>query len=270
MPELPEVETTRAGIAPHCVGRRIERVLVREPRLRWPIAAAVAGRLRGQRIAAIRRRAKYLLFDTAAGSLIVHLGMSGSLRVLSAALAPGPHEHVDLVLEDGRCLRYRDPRRFGSFHFSVRPEQHPLLRSLGPEPWDPGFTGAYLHARSRGRRQAVKAFIMDARTVAGVGNIYASEALHAAGIHPGRAAGRISLARYSLLGGAIRATLEAAIAAGGTTLRDFVHADGEPGYFRLTLAVYERAGEPCGRCGAPIRRRVLGQRATYLCTACQR
>ncbi len=270
MPELPEVETTRAGVAPHVTGQRIDEVLVREPRLRWPVAADLATRLHGQRIDGVRRRAKYLLFDTAAGTLIVHLGMSGSLRVLPASQPPGLHDHIDLVLENGHCLRYRDPRRFGSFHLCADAAAHPLIAALGPEPWDTAFTGEYLYRRSRGRRQSVKTFLMDSHTVVGVGNIYASESLHAAGIHPARPAGRIGPARYARLAESVRTILEAAIAAGGTTLRDFTDVAGNPGYFRLTLAVYDREGQPCVGCAAPVRRSVLGQRATYFCVNCQR
>jgi len=270
MPELPEVETTRRGIAAHVTGRRVQALEVREARLRWPVAPELAAALVGQRIRGVRRRAKYLLFDTGAGTLIVHLGMSGSLRVLATGTPPGPHDHLDLVLSGGRCLRLRDPRRFGSVLWSTDPSRHRLLADLGPEPLEPGFDGAYLYRRAHGRRQAVKSFVMDARVVVGVGNIYASEALFAAGIHPARAAGRIGIERFGHLAGAITRVLRAAIRSGGTTLRDFVASDGRPGYFRIRLHAYGREGEPCTRCAAPIRRIVIGQRASYFCARCQR
>ncbi|MGE0385308.1 MAG: bifunctional DNA-formamidopyrimidine glycosylase/DNA-(apurinic or apyrimidinic site) lyase [Gammaproteobacteria bacterium] len=270
MPELPEVETTRRGIEPHVAGQRVQAVLVRDARLRWPVPAALGESLAGQRIDTVRRRAKYLLFDTAAGSLILHLGMSGSLRLVGEGVPPGPHDHLDIVLGDGRALRLRDPRRFGSVHWSVDPTAHPLLRSLGPEPHDPAFDGRWLRARAHGRRQAVKSFIMDGHVVVGVGNIYASEALFGAGIHPHRPAGRISAGRHAALAAAIVRVLDAAIEAGGTTLRDFVGGTGEPGYFAVQLSVYDRAGQPCIRCGTIIRRAVTGQRATFFCPRCQR
>lgn len=271
MPELPEVETTRRGIAPHVIGARIDDVVVRERRLRWPVPRGLATTLRGQRFLRIDRRAKYLLFRSGAGCMILHLGMSGSLRVVEPGARREKHDHVDFVFASGRRLRFRDPRRFGSIHWTAGdPLAHALLRGLGPEPLDPGFSGEYLHARSRGRVQAVKNFIMDSRVVVGVGNIYASESLHAAGIRPQQAAGRVSLARYRRLAGEIRSVLNAAIGKGGTTLRDFVSGVGEPGYFRLELRVYERAGEPCPGCGAPIRSIRIGQRSSFYCPKCQR
>jgi formamidopyrimidine-DNA glycosylase len=270
VPELPEVETTRRGLAPHAVGRLILAVTVREPRLRWPVDPALPAALAGQRVEAIDRRAKYLLFRTAAGRLVVHLGMSGSVRVLPADTAPALHDHIDIVLESGVALRYNDPRRFGSFHWLPADAGHPLLDHLGPEPLGDAFDGAYLYRLSRGRRALVKAFIMDARVVVGVGNIYAAESLFLAGISPRRPAGRIGAARYDALAGHIRAVLAAAIAQGGTTLRDFVGSDGRPGYFAQQLWVYGRAGQPCRRCGAPLRERRIAQRASVYCVACQR
>jgi len=270
VPELPEVETTRRGLAPHAVGERILAVTVREPRLRWPVDPALPAALTGQRVDAIDRRAKYLLLRTAAGRLVVHLGMSGSVRVLPADTAPAAHDHIDIVLESGVALRYNDPRRFGSFHWLPGEAGHPLLDHLGPEPLGDAFDGAYLYRLSRGRRAPVKAFIMDARVVVGVGNIYAAESLFLAGISPRRPAGRIGAARYDALAGHIRAVLAAAIAQGGTTLRDFVGSDGRPGYFAQQLWVYGRAGEPCRRCGAPLRERRIAQRASVYCVACQR
>jgi formamidopyrimidine-DNA glycosylase len=271
MPELPEVETSLRGIGPHLQGRTIERLVVRERRLRWPVPQSVDEAVAGEPIETLSRRAKYLLLGLPSGALILHLGMSGSLRVLAATTAPGPHDHVDLVLDDGNCLRLRDPRRFGSLHWAERPvEAHPLLARLGPEPLGPAFDGAYLHRHSRGRRAPVKTFIMDSRIVVGVGNIYASESLHRAGIHPHRPAGRIARARYDGLAEAIKSVLRAAIAEGGTSLRDFVQEDGNPGYFARALKVYGREGEPCPGCGEPIRQRRIGQRSSFFCARCQR
>ena len=269
MPELPEVETTRRGVAPHVVGRRVERLIVREPRLRWPVPDDLAARLEGRRITDIRRRAKYLLFDTAEGSLIVHLGMSGRLQVVPADQRPRKHDHVDVVIDSGHALRFHDPRRFGSMHWSAEPMAHALLGRLGPEPLSEDFDGDYLYERARGRRAAIKVFVMDAAVVVGVGNIYASEALYRAGIHPLRAAGRVSRPRMHALAGAIKAVLASAIEAGGTTLRDFFGGDGSPGYFAQELNVYGRAGEPCPGCGKPVSQRVIGQRSTFYCTRCQ-
>lgn len=270
MPELPEVETTRRGLAPHLEGRRVTTVLLRRPDLRWPIPDAVRQRLPGQRIHAVRRRAKYLLADTDAGSALLHLGMSGMLRVLPAALPPARHDHVDMVLDSGRMLRLTDPRRFGCLLWQARGELHPLLAGLGPEPLGPGFDGDHLWRLARGRRAPVKAFVMDQAVVVGVGNIYAAEALFRAGVHPLRAAGRVSRARYAALAEAIRAILGWAIERGGTTLRDFLNPDGAPGYFEQELAVYGRAGEPCIRCATPIRMLRLGNRASCYCPRCQR
>ena len=271
MPELPEVETTRRGIAPVLEGRRVDALVVRQSRLRWPVPVARLRReLVGQRIEAVSRRAKYLLVRTGHGTALLHLGMSGSLRVLTASTPPGPHDHVDLVLDDGTCLRLRDPRRFGALLWTRRdPLHHPLLRELGPEPFATAFDGAYLHARAKGRRLAVKPFLMDGHVVVGVGNIYASESLHRAGIDPRRAAGRISRARYQRLADAVREVLDEALVAGGTTLRDYTGGHGEAGWFSIHLAVYGRDGEPCPRCGAPVRGLVLGQRSTFFCPACQ-
>jgi formamidopyrimidine-DNA glycosylase len=270
MPELPEVETTRRGLAPYVVGRSIAAVEVREPRLRWPVAKTLASKLAGQRIDALERRGKYLLFGTRAGTLLVHLGMSGSLRYLADPPAHGPHDHVDLVLAGGGCLRFNDPRRFGSWLLTSTPDSHPLLKPLGPEPLSADFTADYLADASQGRRVAIKPHLMNGRIVVGVGNIYANEALFRAGIHPLRAAGRIARARFASLVDSIRAVLLDALEEGGTTLRNYVDGDGKPGYFRQSLNVYERAGEPCKRCGQPIRERVVGQRATYFCASCQR
>jgi formamidopyrimidine-DNA glycosylase len=270
MPELPEVETIRRGIEPHVAGRRVESVTIRDRRLRWPVPADLPERLRHQRIRSVRRRAKYLLLDTESGSAMIHLGMSGRLQVVAGGHPVRKHDHADIVLDSGDVLRFHDPRRFGSILWASDPARHPLLASLGPEPFDAAFGGDHLYRLSRGRRIAIKAFIMNAAIVVGVGNIYASEALFRAGIHPTRPAGRISALRMAALAGAIRQVLERAIEAGGTTLRDFYGGDGSPGYFQQELAAYGRTGEPCLRCGAPIRQKVVGQRSTFYCAACQR
>jgi len=270
LPELPEVETTRRGIRPALSGRRVTGLILRERRLRWPVPRGLEDELRGQRVRGVSRRAKYLLIELENGTLIAHLGMSGSLRVVDPALPPLRHDHYDLLLDSGRCLRFNDPRRFGSLHWTREdPGEHPLLAGLGPEPLGPAFDAAYLKRRAARRRTAVKQFLMDQGIVVGVGNIYASEALFRAGIHPRRAAGRISILRYERLVEAVRAVLEDAIREGGTTLRDYVSAEGTPGYFRQQLHVYERAGEPCRRCGTSIRQLVQGQRSSYYCPHCQ-
>ena len=270
MPELPEVETTRRGIAPHLIGKRVESLKIRQVHLRWPIPAALRKNLPGQRIASVERRAKYLLAHTQAGSALLHLGMSGSLRVLPADSPAGPHDHVDWILDSGRILRFTDPRRFGSQLWQPSGTLHPLLASLGPEPLSAEFTGEYLWKRSRGRSASVKGFLMDQKIVVGVGNIYVAEALFAAGIHPRRAPGAISPARYDRLVSEIKRILEYSITRGGTTLRDFINPDGEPGYFERELFVYGRAGEPCKVCGTPIRVVRSAQRSTFYCPRCQR
>lgn len=269
MPELPEVETTRRGVSPHIVGHRVERLIVREPRLRWPVPADLAETLEGQVVQGIRRRAKYLLLDTDPGSLIVHLGMSGRLQVVPSDHPCRKHDHIDIVFDHGYTLRFHDPRRFGSMLWSPEPLDHQLIAPLGPEPLSDAFDGDYLYERSRGRKAAIKTFIMDARIVVGVGNIYASEALFMAGIHPLRAAGRVSRQRMHALAEAIKVVLGKAIEAGGTTLRDFFGGDGSPGYFAQQLAVYGRTGEPCRTCGDTVRQRVIGQRSTFYCNRCQ-
>ena len=270
MPELPEVETTRRGIAPHVLGQRVTHVIVRNPRLRQPVSPALAATLAGHTIHAIDRRGKYLLLRSGAGTVIIHLGMSGNLRVLSAGIPAEKHDHVDIVLASGQCLRLRDPRRFGAVVWTCEdPLQHTLLRSMGPEPLDNGFSGTHLYQSSRGRSITVKQFIMDGRIVAGVGNIYASESLFLAGIYPGCSAGRISLQRYQRLTAAIKQVLKAAIAQGGTTLRDFYDGEGKPGYFQQQLNVYGRVGEPCHTCQRPIAQLRQGQRSTFYCIGCQ-
>lgn len=270
MPELPEVETTRRGIRSHLEGHRIVRLEVREKRLRWPVPDALPIRLTGNEISAVDRRGKYLLLHTATGSAIIHLGMSGSLRLTEPQTPKMKHDHIQADLESGLCLRFNDPRRFGAWLWTDDWTKHPLLRNLGPEPLGEDFTAAHLFRLSRGRRAPVKAFIMDATTVVGVGNIYATEALFIAGIHPGRAAGRISMARYEALTNAIRSVLAEAIQMGGTTLRDFVNTEGKPGYFKQSLRAYGRGGLACLVCAGPLRSIRLGQRATVYCTRCQR
>ena len=272
MPELPEVETTRRGLAPHVEGRRIQAVTLRRPDLRWPIPPEVARDLPGQRIQAVRRRAKYLLMDTEAGSALLHLGMSGSLRVLPADTPVTAHDHVDIALQgkEHRVLRFNDPRRFGCLLWQPPGEIHPLLQGLGPEPLSDDFDGDYLFELSRGRKAPVKTFLMDQAVVVGVGNIYAAESLFRAGISPLRAAGKVSRDRYVALAAAVKDILAYAITRGGTTLRDFLSPDGAPGYFEQELSAYGRGGEPCPRCGRPMKQASIGQRATVWCGHCQR
>ena len=275
MPELPEVETTRRGIAPYLIGRRVTGVILRRPDLRWPIPSEISALLPGQRIDAVERRAKYLLLHTEVGSALLHLGMSGMLRVLPPDAPVGKHDHVDIALERNasqaaRILRFTDPRRFGCLLWQAPGETHELLANLGPEPLTEAFDGDLLWHLSRGRTAAVKLFLMDNAIVVGVGNIYASEALFAAGIDPRRAAGAVSRARYARLAAEVKRILGWAIERGGTTLRDFLNPDGAPGYFFRELNVYGRAGEACHVCGTPIRQVVLGQRSTFWCPRCQR
>ena len=274
MPELPEVETTLRGIRPYLEGRRIDRLIVRDSRLRQPIPPEIAERVAGRTVQSLSRRSKYLLIGLEDGSLIIHLGMSGSLRIVNTGSPPRKHDHLDLVLSGERCLRFHDPRRFGLFLWTAdAPElaqtRHPLLRDLGPEPLGPAFNGDHLYRLGRQRRIAVKIFLMDASVVVGVGNIYANESLFLAGIHPARSCHRIGLERYGRLAEVIRTVLQASITQGGTTLRDFVQEDGNPGYFAQSLRVYGRMGEPCTACGAPIRQRRIGQRSSFYCPHCQ-
>ncbi len=269
MPELPEVETSRRGIEPHIVGTKVTRVTVRNRQLRWPVSRSVDRNLLDSTVTSVTRRAKYLLINTSSGTAILHLGMSGSVFIVDHATPSGVHDHVDIDFDSGKTLRFRDPRRFGSLHFSKQPLQHKLLNSLGPEPLNEDFDAEYLWTQSRGRRVSIKQFIMNAHVVVGVGNIYASEALYLAGINPRRAAGRVALLRYELLVTAIKNVLADAIKAGGTTLRDFYGGDGEAGYFQQKLEAYGREGEPCRRCNSPIVAIVQGQRSTYYCRQCQ-
>jgi formamidopyrimidine-DNA glycosylase len=271
MPELPEVETTRRGLEPHLLGRRIVDVVIRQAGLRHPVPTELPDILPGQTIREVGRRGKYLLLHCDRGWLILHLGMSGSLRLLPAAAPAEKHDHFDLVLDDGRCLRLRDPRRFGAVLWTETDAlRHPLLAGLGVEPFADDFSGGYLHQASRGRSAAIKTVLMDGRIVVGVGNIYANEALFRAGVRPTVPAGHLSRARCTRLVEAIRETLRLAIAAGGSTLRDFVDSAGNPGYFQQQYLVYGRAGLPCVRCGAPVLQIRQGQRSTYYCARCQR
>ena len=271
MPELPEVETTRRSLLPSVVGKRIRGVVVRNAALRWPVPPDLAGRLRGETIRDVRRRAKYLLFDLRKGHLLVHLGMSGRLTVVPSGTPARKHDHVDIEIEGGRMMRLTDPRRFGAVLWLESPaENHALLKDLGMEPLERGFTGRALRERAEGRSVSIKQFLMNGQVVTGVGNIYASEALFRAGINPARSAGRVSAARYDRLADAVRVTLNRAIRAGGSTLRDYVAADGRPGYFQTGHAVYDREGKPCRVCKAPIRALRQGQRSTFYCPRCQK
>jgi len=269
MPELPEVETSRRGIEPHIVDTTVSRVVIRERRLRWPVAKDLDRNLPGQTVTSVGRRAKYLLINTEKGSAILHLGMSGSVCIVDRDTPASVHDHVDIEFSSGLMLRYRDPRRFGSLHWSKNPLSHPLLDKLGPEPLGDDFSGDYLWRKSRGRKVSIKQFIMNAYIVVGVGNIYASESLFMAGINPRRAAGRIAALRYDALADAIKEVLNRAITAGGTTLRDYYGGDGEAGYFQQQLEAYGREDEPCRRCNTPITAIVQGQRSTYYCKQCQ-
>lgn len=268
MPELPEVETTRRGIEPFLTGHRIQRVHVRNPRLRWPVE--LPADLAGSLVQGVNRRAKYILIETPTGALIVHLGMSGSLRVVEPEETPRLHDHVDIEIQGGPWLRYNDPRRFGSFHFAEHPSvEHWLLKNLGVEPLDNEFSGDYLFETSRKRKVAVKNHIMDGKVVVGVGNIYAAESLFRAGIRPSTAAHRVSRLAYGHLAAAIRQILANAITVGGTTLRDFVGSDGQPGYFKQSLNVYGRQGQSCNKCSTTLKLQILGQRSTVYCPSCQ-
>jgi formamidopyrimidine-DNA glycosylase len=270
MPELPEVETTRRGLLPHLLGRRIRQVVVRNGNLRWPVPAHLDRTLRGEEVLAIRRRGKYLLFDCPKGHLLVHLGMSGRLTIVPEGEPPRTHDHVDVRMDDHKAMRFTDPRRFGAMLWVRGPaEKHVLLEGLGLEPLEKEFDGRALYEKSRGRKVAIKQFLMDQHVVVGVGNIYASEALFRAGIDPRRVAGRVTRVRFERLVTAVRAVLGEAIRQGGTTLRDYVNAEGTPGYFRQELYVYERAGEPCRNCRTTVRQVVQGQRSTYFCPRCQ-
>lgn len=270
MPELPEVEVSRLGIRPHLEQRVIKQVIVRQSQLRWPVPESIQQAC-GMTIERVERRAKYLLLRTQVGTIVLHLGMSGHLRVLDAEAAVVKHDHIDIVLDSGQCLRLNDPRRFGAcLWVKGEPDLHPLLAELGPEPLTDAFDAERLYQRSRGRKSAVKLFIMDNKNVVGVGNIYANESLYRSGIHPKRAAGNISMARYERLTANIKQVLAEAIAQGGTTLKDFTNSDGKPGYFVQQLSVYGRGGELCHGCGHTLTEIKLGQRATVYCSQCQK
>lgn len=270
MPELPEVETTCRGIRPHLVGQQIEAIYVYQPRLRWPVPETLQT-LVGHIIQAVQRRGKYLFLRSACGTAILHLGMSGSLRISDRDTPRRKHDHIEFYLAAEKCLRFHDPRRFGAVLWTRdAPEKHPLIAKLGLEPLSDDFEGEYLFQQAKQRRSSIKTVIMNAHIVVGVGNIYASESLFLAGIHPQRAAERISYVRYEKLVAAIKQVLTQAIAAGGTSLRDFVREDGKPGYFKQQLQVYGRADQPCLRCETPIRQITLAQRASYYCPVCQR
>jgi len=271
MPELPEVETTRRSVAPNVIGRRIAKLIVYDRRLRWPVPGDLAKRVEGRTVDDLSRRSKYLLFRVGNGSLLVHFGMTGSLRVYADAPARRPHDHVDIVFGDGSLLRYHDPRRFGAMLWAPDPVlSHPLLRDLGPEPFDPAFNADYFWQATRTRSAAIKLALMDNHLVVGVGNIYANESLFRAGIRPATPANKVSRPRLARLVAEVRAVLAEAIAKGGSTLRDYVDSDGEPGYFQLDYFVYGREGEHCRICGTPIRNRRLGARASFYCPSCQR
>lgn len=268
MPELPEVEVSRMGITPHLVGQTIKAIHVRQPKLRWPIPEELQ-QLIGQKIAGVSRRAKYLLIETGSGSAIVHLGMSGSLRVLPMLESPDKHDHVDLELTSGTVLRYNDPRRFGAWLWCEAGQSHDVLSKLGPEPLSDDFNLEYFAERAKGKRVVVKQFIMDNHVVVGVGNIYANESLFSAKIHPKTPAGKLSKTQLNVLLDEIKKVLTIAIKQGGTTLKDFTQADGKPGYFAQELQVYGKKNQPCPECGALLEEEKIGQRATVFCVQCQ-
>ncbi len=272
MPELPEVEITCRGISPHIKGKIITSFLVRQKQLRWTIPDNFKEKLVGAEITDISRRAKYILLDTnQSETIIIHLGMSGSLRILKAKEQAGKHDHVDFIFNDNTLLRYNDPRRFGAILYTSEPVfQHKLINHLGPEPFSNQFTGEYLYQLSKNKNTPIKTFIMDGHNVVGVGNIYASESLFMAGIRPTRQAGRISLKRYQKLAECIKKVLQQAINQGGTTLRDFVNEQGKPGYFQQSLSVYGKSGECCIHCSMPIKQIKIAQRASYFCPVCQK
>ena len=271
MPELPEVETSRRGITPHIFGKTFQDVIIRQPSLRWPVPGALlANTLPGLQLQNIERRGKYLLLITTKGTLLIHLGMSGNVRITAPDEPVLKHDHVDFVFTDQTVLRFNDQRRFGAVLWTANPiEQHPLLSELGPEPLSEQFSAEYLFSRCQNRRIPIKSLIMDSHVVVGVGNIYASESLFMAGIHPSRSAADINLSQCQRLADAIKTVLQWAINQGGTTLRDFVNAQGKPGYFQQSLSVYGRAGEDCLRCEEPIQQLKIAQRASYFCSHCQ-
>ncbi|MDW6002216.1 bifunctional DNA-formamidopyrimidine glycosylase/DNA-(apurinic or apyrimidinic site) lyase [Vibrio mangrovi] len=268
MPELPEVEVSRLGISPYLVGEQVKSVSVRTPKLRWEIPFELQ-QIAGQVIRRIQRRAKYLLLETDVGTAIVHLGMSGSLRILDAPLPPGKHDHVDLFMMNGKVLRYNDPRRFGAWLWAENGVKHSVLNNLGPEPLSDELTADYMATRAKGKRVTVKQFIMDNKVVVGVGNIYANESLFTSGIRPTRESGSLTMTEWERLVAEIKTVLAYSIEQGGTTLKDFAQADGKPGYFAQELRVYGKAGEPCPECGQGILEQKIGQRNTFYCPLCQ-
>ncbi|MGV0005736.1 MAG: bifunctional DNA-formamidopyrimidine glycosylase/DNA-(apurinic or apyrimidinic site) lyase [Candidatus Porifericomitaceae bacterium WSBS_2022_MAG_OTU9] len=273
MPELPEVETVRRGIEPHLRGRRFHQINIYQPQLRWPVDRNLSANLKGQTVDSVKRRGKYLLVGTGKGHLILHLGMSGKLLLTKCTTARNTHDHIDFIFagRDKLTLRLNDPRRFGSVHWHKLAEQHPLLANLGPEPLGPQFNAASFHAALRGRGSAIKQVLMNHTVVVGIGNIYANEALFMAGIHPGRAANRISYDRISNLVATVRKVLRHAIRCGGSTLKDFNNASGNPGYFQMNFLVYGREGLPCKKCSVTqVRILRIGGRASYYCPRCQR
>ena len=269
MPELPEVETTCKGISPYLIGNTITAVIVRQMQLRWPVPANLNTIIAGLQIKSVTRRAKYCLLNTELGSLILHLGMSGNLRIVNAHDKAGKHDHIDIIFANNIALRFNDQRKFGAVLWAENIATHPLLKELGPEPLTADFSGEHLYGLAKKRKLPIKTFIMDGHIVVGVGNIYASESLFFAGILPTREVGSISLAEYQHLAAAIKTVLQCAIAQGGTTLKDFVNAEGKPGYFSQSLAVYGRAGLPCYQCQNLIEQIKIGQRASYFCPLCQ-
>lgn len=269
MPELPEVETTLRGVEPYLSNAVISAVEVRDRRLRWPVSEQLLT-LNNQQVRGLIRRGKYIIIQLDSAALLVHLGMSGSLRVLDAGLAPKKHDHVDIIMANGHIIRYNDPRRFGCVLWTESWEQHSLIRGLGPEPLGEDFTAKYLYQRAKGKKVSIKQYLMNGEVVVGVGNIYANEALFLAGISPKRAAGNISMVRIEALVEAIKTVLHAAIAQGGTTLKDFVNSDGSPGYFKQQLLVYGRGGMPCTRCQTSLKEVRQNQRTTVYCPCCQR
>lgn len=269
MPELPEVETTLRGIKPHILGQKVQQIIVRHPRLRWPIPMNLEQTLAGQILQRLHRRGKYLLLQFEAETLILHLGMSGHLCIFKAQEPPKKHDHLDIIFGNGYCLRLNDPRRFGAILLSDNPKKHPLLSTLGPEPLTEKFNSAYLWQRAQNKKTPLKSFIMDSKIVVGVGNIYATEALFMARIFPKKPAGEVTRAQYQRLVTAIKTVLSKAINHGGTTLRNFLHGEGKPGYFSLELKVYGKDGKPCPRCQAPLECMTIAQRSTVYCPNCQ-
>ena len=270
MPELPEVETSRRGIEPHILNQQVSDVIVRQKQLRWPVPARLKAELPGHTITGLKRRGKYLLLESAAGTVIIHLGMSGSLHIVDAKTAPQKHDHIDICFAHHKILRLRDPRRFGAVLWTKKdPLQHKLIKNLGPEPLSDNFNAEYLYQASCSRKVPIKTFIMNSQIVVGVGNIYASESLFMARINPKRLAGKISRQKYQDLVESIQAVLTLAIQQGGTSLRDFTHHDGKPGYFQQTLNVYGRKDQPCPVCQQAIKQFTLAQRSTFYCSNCQ-